>query len=96
MSHCADRSFVMGIGTDSANAVVPDTIISLGQRLRLELTAEGIENEVQAAYLRQHGVHWAQGYLFAAPLGVEEWAAWRHNRPRVTEAEEAMPDSLPA
>lgn len=92
-----DRSFVMGIGTDSVNAVVLDTIISLGQRLRLELTAEGIENEVQAAYLRQHGVHWAQGYLFAAPLGVEEWAAWRHNRPRVTEAaQETKPDSLPA
>lgn len=92
-----DRSFVMGIGTDSVNAVVLDTIIGLGQRLHLELTAEGIENEVQAAYLRQHGVHWAQGYLFAAPLGAGELAAWRHNRPRVTEAaQETMPDPLPA
>ncbi|MCP3025152.1 hypothetical protein [Cupriavidus basilensis] len=41
MSHCADRSFVMGIGTDSANAVVPDTIISLGQRLHPDADSRG-------------------------------------------------------
>ncbi|NUA28437.1 hypothetical protein [Cupriavidus basilensis] len=73
------------------------TGISLGQRQHLELTAEGIENEVQAANLRQHGVHWAQCYLFAAPLAAGELAAWRHNHPRVTEAApQTMPDPLPA
>ncbi len=85
-----DRSFVMGIGTDSINAVVLDTIIQLGQRLKLDLTAEGIETEAQMAYLSQHGVHWAQGYLFAPPLRVEEFAAWRASASPVCRTDDAL------
>lgn len=75
-----DRSFVSGIGTDSVNAVVLDTIIALGQRLHLQLTAEGIETEEQATYLRNHGVQWGQGYLYAAPLTPSQLAQWRQRR----------------
>ncbi|CAN0625902.1 c-di-GMP phosphodiesterase [Burkholderia multivorans] len=74
-----DRSFVKGAGTDSVNAVVLETIIALAQRLRLDLTAEGIETPAQLAYLRQHGVQWGQGYLFAAPLRAAELTAWRNS-----------------
>ncbi len=72
-----DRSFVAGIGTDSVNAVVLETIISLGRRLRLDLTAEGIETAEQAQHLARQGVQWGQGYLYSPPLPPEALADWR-------------------
>ncbi len=84
-----DRSFVKGADTESVNAVVLETIITLAQRLKLDLIAEGIETPAQLAYLRQHGVQWGQGYLFAAPLRAAELAAWRNSRT-------ARPDTLGA
>ncbi|WP_025804369.1 EAL domain-containing protein [Pseudomonas chlororaphis] len=74
-----DRSFVNGIGTESVNAVVLETIISLAQRLKLDLTAEGIESREQENYLKGHGVQWGQGYLFSPPLRPEELLAWRNS-----------------
>ncbi|AZD86925.1 EAL domain-containing protein [Pseudomonas chlororaphis subsp. piscium] len=77
-----DRSFVNGIGTESVNAVVLDTIISLAQRLELDLTAEGIESTEQEEYLKHYGVQWGQGYLFSPPLRLDELLAWRNSRQR--------------
>ena len=37
-------------------------IIALGQRLNIELVAEGVETEEQARYLRRHGVPVLQGF----------------------------------
>ncbi|WP_374008227.1 EAL domain-containing protein [Delftia lacustris] len=74
-----DKSFVSGIGTDSVNAVVLDTIISLAQRLEISLIAEGIETPQQLNYLTQRRVGSGQGYLFSAPLNAEEIGSWRRN-----------------
>ncbi|OZI77082.1 EAL domain-containing protein [Bordetella genomosp. 12] len=83
-----DRSFVMGIGTESVNAVVLETIISLGRRLEMELTAEGIETREQAEHLTRQGVQWGQGYLYSQPLPPEVLAQWRRDR------QAAHPDPL--
>ncbi len=70
----------MGIGTDSVNAVVLEAIISLGRRLELELTAEGIKTREQADHLTGQGVQWGQGYLYSKPLPAEILAQWRRDR----------------
>lgn len=78
-----DRGFVSVIDTDAVNAPVLETIISLGARLDVTLIAEGIETEVQAAYLRGKGVKFAQGFLFARPMSAEALQPWiRGCRPR--------------
>ena len=41
-----DKSFTTAIGTDAVNSTVTD-IIALGQRLNIELVAEGVETEEQ-------------------------------------------------
>ncbi len=58
-----DKSFTAAIGSDAVNSTVTDIIIALGQRLNIELVAEGVETQEQAKYLRRHGVHILQGYL---------------------------------
>ena len=56
-----DKSFTTAIGTDAVNSTVTDIIIALGQRLNIELVAEGVETEEQSRYLRRHSVHILQG-----------------------------------
>ncbi|HTJ99228.1 MAG TPA: EAL domain-containing protein [Bordetella sp.] len=75
-----DRAFVSAAGTDSVGNVVLDTIIGLAQQLGLAMIAEGIETETQNAYLRDKGVQFAQGYLFARPMPPRDLAVWRAKR----------------
>ncbi len=56
-----DKSFTAAIGSDAVNSTVTDIIIALGQRLNIELVAEGVETQEQAKYLRRHGVHICKG-----------------------------------
>jgi EAL domain-containing protein (putative c-di-GMP-specific phosphodiesterase class I) len=43
-------------------------IVSLGQRLGLQIVAEGVEHATQADRLQLMGCEYAQGYFFAKPL----------------------------
>ncbi len=61
-----DRSFVSDIEQE-ASACIASAVIILGQQLGMDVVAEGVETESQAAYLSQaHGVI-AQGYLLGRP-----------------------------
>ena len=67
-----DRTFVDGLaGLDHDDAFVR-SIISLAHALRLDVVAEGVENEAQADALLQLGCHRAQGFLFGRPMTGEQ------------------------
>jgi EAL domain-containing protein (putative c-di-GMP-specific phosphodiesterase class I) len=63
-----DRSFVSVVDAGADEAALVRSIISLGQSLRLETVAEGIEQPGQLAELRSLGTRYGQGYFFAKPL----------------------------
>lgn len=62
-----DQSFVRDLHDSPADAAIVETIIALADRLSLSVTAEGVETEAQAHWLREHGCGRFQGYLYARP-----------------------------
>ncbi|MBB6099851.1 diguanylate cyclase (GGDEF)-like protein [Deinobacterium chartae] len=62
-----DRSFVMGIGRDDRDLRIVEATVRMGQALRLDVVAEGVETVEQAEVLRSLGVTALQGFLFSRP-----------------------------
>jgi diguanylate cyclase (GGDEF)-like protein len=67
-----DRSFIQHVTDNSGEAAIAAAIISLAKHLNLKVIAEGVENEEQTAFLREHGCHEIQGYYFSKPVSENE------------------------
>ena len=63
-----DKSFIMNLETDEANATIASAIVSLAHSLNLQVVAEGIENEEQYNYLLEAQCDFGQGYYISRPL----------------------------
>ena len=74
-----DMSFVRGIGVHREDEVVTRAILSLGRALGFSVVAEGVETDMQLAFLRRHGCAVVQGYRFARPMPAPQAHAFiRH------------------
>jgi diguanylate cyclase (GGDEF)-like protein/PAS domain S-box-containing protein len=69
-----DRSFIRDLALDS-DAAITAAIINMGHSLKLEVVAEGVEEEAQMCFLREHGCDQMQGYYFSRPLAPDVVAA---------------------
>ncbi|HAN31330.1 MAG TPA: two-component system response regulator, partial [Myxococcales bacterium] len=67
-----DRSFVDSVTESDKSRSLVELLVSLGRTMGVELVAEGIETQSQLEMLRQLGVRYGQGYLFARPMPVSE------------------------
>lgn len=63
-----DRSFIQDIKEDYSHSEIPGAIINLAQSLRMQVVAEGVEEEYQKEFLLKNGCYHMQGYLFSKPL----------------------------
>lgn len=66
-----DRSFIHEIG-DADTAAIVRAIVGLAERLGANITAEGVEDEIQLAHVRREGFTEAQGYLLSKPLSASD------------------------
>lgn len=78
-----DRSFVVGLETDREYAPVVRAAIDMGHSLGLKVVVEGIETAWAAAQLQALGCDFAQGFLYAKPMGLGEFVAWMKGKERV-------------
>ena len=62
-----DRSFVTDIDNSNDGQVIALSIIALAKAMRLNVIAEGVENNVQADFLIDNDCEYAQGFLYYRP-----------------------------
>jgi len=72
-----DKSFVMGMDSNSNNTMIVQATIDLGHNLGLEVVAEGTENASDILRLQELGCDKTQGYYFTKPLSAKEFKNWR-------------------
>lgn len=66
-----DRSFVKDLGRDRSDEAIVQTIVRMGETLRLDVVAEGVETEEQRQLLELYGCHHYQGFLFGKPVPLD-------------------------
>ena len=66
-----DKSYVSGLGRDPEDTALVRMIVELAHTFGMEVIAEGVETEEQAALLEEMGCDMAQGYFFSKPLAAE-------------------------
>lgn len=67
-----DKSFINGIGKNPIDETIIQAIFFVAQQLNYTVVAEGVETYEQAEFLKAHGCHYAQGFLYYRPTPVTE------------------------
>lgn len=65
-----DQMFIRGVGTCAEDDAITKAIIAMAHSLELKVVAEGVENEVQLAFLKAHQCDEVQGYLISTPINA--------------------------
>jgi diguanylate cyclase (GGDEF)-like protein len=71
-----DRSFVTDLVTDGNDAAIVTTIATIAHHMNLKVTAEGVENSDQLAFLKEQNCEEAQGYYYSKPIPAAEFVKW--------------------
>ncbi len=67
-----DQSFMTSLVDCSDDRAIAAAIIAMSRTLRINVTAEGVENFPQLLFLQEHACQEAQGFLFSRPLPAAE------------------------
>jgi diguanylate cyclase (GGDEF)-like protein/PAS domain S-box-containing protein len=67
-----DRSFIKNVAVNASDAAITTAIIGMARSLGLKVIAEGVENDAQVFFLREHRCDEVQGYYFSKPISATE------------------------
>ena len=71
-----DRSFVMHMTAEKVDAAIVRSTVELSHTLGLRVVAEGVEDQLSLAHLKDWGCDLAQGYYFSRPLAAPVFTDW--------------------
>lgn len=71
-----DRSFLNGCPGDTRRERVVRSIVMLAHGLKIDVVAEGVEQQAQAEFLASLGVQVLQGFLYGRPEEPGHWHTW--------------------
>jgi len=71
-----DRSFIRDVTKDSSDAMLVEMILSLADKMNINVVAEGVETKEQLNFLQGHNCRYIQGYYFSKPLPLAEFEAF--------------------
>ena len=71
-----DKSFVQAQERDSGAQAIIDAVLAMSRRLKLEVTAEGVETDEQLAMLQAQGCSDVQGFLLGRPMPASDVQAF--------------------
>ncbi|WP_434154449.1 putative bifunctional diguanylate cyclase/phosphodiesterase [Pseudomonas sp. JZ134] len=71
-----DKSFVQDLSDEKDDAPLVRAIIQLGKSLNKELIAEGVETDLQEAYIVEQGCDEGQGYFYSRPIPADQIPAF--------------------
>jgi diguanylate cyclase (GGDEF)-like protein len=79
-----DQSFVRAQEHDKATRAITECILTMARRLRLEVTAEGVETDRQLNLLLSQGCPEVQGFLLGRPMPATQARAFHAGRCQTT------------
>jgi len=68
-----DRSFILNLEATPQSAEIVRAVLSLAHALHIPVVAEGVETEVQRAFLQSEACEEMQGYLIGRPEPIEHY-----------------------
>ena len=68
-----DKVFLENLNKDSGNLAIVQTVIDMGQRLGIEVLAEGVETAEQETLLILSDYRIAQGYRYGKPITADQF-----------------------
>lgn len=71
-----DRSFVTNMHASKTDMCLVQAMIDMSHALKLQVIAEGVENETDMRALRKLGCDLAQGFLIARPMPADDLLRW--------------------
>jgi EAL domain-containing protein (putative c-di-GMP-specific phosphodiesterase class I) len=80
-----DRGFVHNLESDGIDASIITAVADLARALKVDVIAEGVEQQYQLDFLRKAGCTGAQGYFFAKPMVSTRVPHFIENRSSETE-----------
>jgi diguanylate cyclase (GGDEF)-like protein/PAS domain S-box-containing protein len=91
-----DQTFIQDVVSKRDDAAITIAIIGLARSLHIKVIAEGVENESQMFFLREHRCDQIQGHYFSKPVLADEAAAMLQSEQGFGAAEERRSPRLDA
>ena len=70
-----DKKFIENMMVSGKGRLILEQVVSMADKLKLGLLAEGVETEEQIALLKSIGCDQVQGYYYARPMPEEDFFA---------------------